>query len=98
VPVVERKSGQVISIAGNMGVVPPDPGFLSALRQLTAENEIVLIFDEVISGFRVNYGGAQELYGIKPDLTVLGKIIGGGLPVSGSSIRSDLVPERVLRP
>ena len=60
-------------IAGNMGVVPPAPEFLSALRQLTAEHNILLIFDEVISGFRVNYGGAQALYGITPDLTVLGK-------------------------
>lgn len=65
-------------IAGNMGVVPPAPDFLPALRQLTAEHGILLIFDEVISGFRVNYGGAQALYGIKPDLTVLGKIIGEG--------------------
>ncbi len=78
-------------IAGNMGVVPPDPCFLSALRQLTAENEIVLIFDEVISGFRVSYGGAQALYGIKPDLTVLGKIIGGGLPVGAYGGRKDIM-------
>jgi glutamate-1-semialdehyde 2,1-aminomutase len=78
-------------IAGNMGVVLPDPGFLSALRHLTAENEIVLIFDEVISGFRVNYGGAQALYGIKPDLTVLGKIIGGGLPVGAYGGRKDIM-------
>jgi glutamate-1-semialdehyde 2,1-aminomutase len=68
-------------IAGNMGVVPPTPDFLPALRQLTREHDSLLIFDEVISGFRVNYGGAQALYGITPDLTVLGKIIGGGLPV-----------------
>jgi glutamate-1-semialdehyde 2,1-aminomutase len=68
-------------IAGNMGVVPPAPDFLPALRQLTREHDSLLIFDEVISGFRVNYGGAQALYGITPDLTVLGKIIGGGLPV-----------------
>src|SRR5689334_4170813 len=68
-------------IAGNMGVVPPAPDFLPALRQLTLEYDSLLIFDEVISGFRVDYGGAQALYGIMPDLTVLGKIIGGGLPV-----------------
>ena len=68
-------------IAGNMGVVPPAPEFLASLRRLTEENDILLIFDEVISGFRVTYGGAQTLYGITPDLTVLGKIIGGGLPV-----------------
>jgi glutamate-1-semialdehyde 2,1-aminomutase len=78
-------------IAGNMGVVPPDPGFLSALRQLTADNDIVLIFDEVISGFRVNYGGAQALYGITPDLTVLGKIIGGGLPVGAYGGRKEIM-------
>jgi glutamate-1-semialdehyde 2,1-aminomutase len=64
-----------------MGVVPPEPEFLLKLRKLTEESGIVLIFDEVISGFRVQYGGAQTLYGITPDLTVLGKIIGGGLPV-----------------
>jgi glutamate-1-semialdehyde 2,1-aminomutase len=68
-------------IAGNMGVVPPEPDFLLKLRKLTEESGILLIFDEVISGFRVQYGGAQTLYGVTPDLTVLGKIIGGGLPV-----------------
>ena len=68
-------------IAGNMGVVPPTPEFLMALRKLTDAHGMVLIFDEVISGFRVQYGGAQTLYGITPDLTILGKIIGGGLPV-----------------
>lgn len=78
-------------IAGNMGVVPPAPEFLSALRQLTAEHNILLIFDEVISGFRVNYGGAQALYGITPDLTVLGKIIGGGLPVGAYGGRKEIM-------
>ena len=78
-------------IAGNMGVVPPAPDFLSGIRQLTADNNIVLIFDEVISGFRVNYGGAQALYGIKPDLTVLGKIIGGGLPVGAYGGRKEIM-------
>lgn len=78
-------------IAGNMGVVPPTPEFLAALRQLTADHGILLIFDEVISGFRVNYGGAQALYGIKPDLTVLGKIIGGGLPVGAYGGRKDIM-------
>jgi len=68
-------------VAGNMGVVPPHEEFLPALRALTQEHGIVLIFDEVITGFRVHYGGAQALYGITPDLTCLGKIIGGGLPV-----------------
>jgi glutamate-1-semialdehyde 2,1-aminomutase len=78
-------------IAGNMGVVRPGPDFLQALRQLTLEHEILLIFDEVISGFRVSYGGAQELYGIKPDLTVLGKIIGGGLPVGAYGGRKEIM-------
>ncbi len=68
-------------IAGNMGVVPPKPGFLRFLREITREKGIVLIFDEVITGFRFTYGGAQNLYCIVPDLTCLGKIIGGGLPV-----------------
>lgn len=68
-------------IAGNVGVIPPAPGFLAGLRELTLKHGIVLIFDEVITGFRVAYGGAQELYGVRPDMTCLGKIIGGGLPV-----------------
>lgn len=78
-------------IAGNMGVVPPAPDFLAALRRVTAENNILLIFDEVISGFRVSYGGAQALYDIKPDLTVLGKIIGGGLPVGAYGGRQEIM-------
>ncbi len=68
-------------VAGNMGVVPPRSGFLEGLRRITHEYGALLIFDEVITGFRVAYGGAQELYGIEPDLTCLGKVIGGGLPV-----------------
>jgi glutamate-1-semialdehyde 2,1-aminomutase len=68
-------------IAGNMGVVLPENGFLEGLRRICDEKGIILLFDEVITGFRVAYGGAQELYGIKADLTCLGKIIGGGLPV-----------------
>lgn len=68
-------------VAANMGVIPPKDGFLEGLRQLTQEHDVLLIFDEVISGFRVSYGGAQKLYRIKPDLTCLGKIIGGGLPI-----------------
>jgi glutamate-1-semialdehyde 2,1-aminomutase len=68
-------------IAGNMGAVPPARGFLEGLRKICDEKGILLLFDEVISGFRVAFGGAQELYGIKADLTCLGKIIGGGLPV-----------------
>ena len=68
-------------VVGNAGCVPPKAGFLEKLRALTAEQGTLLIFDEVMTGFRVAYGGAQELYGIQPDLTTLGKIIGGGLPV-----------------
>src|SRR2546425_4271395 len=64
-----------------MGVVAPAPGFLAGLREVTAQHGALLIFDEVITGFRVAYGGAQELYGVRPDLTCLGKVIGGGLPV-----------------
>src|SRR5271166_201184 len=68
-------------IVGNMGCVPPQPGYLEALRETTARESALLIFDEVMTGFRVAFGGASELYNIKPDLTTLGKIIGGGLPV-----------------
>lgn len=68
-------------VAGNMGVVEPRPGFLEGLREVTRAHGALLIFDEVITGFRVAYGGAQQLYGVRPDLTCLGKIIGGGLPV-----------------
>jgi glutamate-1-semialdehyde 2,1-aminomutase len=78
-------------VAGNMGVIPPAPDFLSGLRRLTSEHDIVLIFDEVISGFRVQYGGAQALYDVKPDLTVLGKIIGGGLPVGAYGGRKEIM-------
>jgi len=78
-------------IAGNMGVVPPAADFLAALRQLTLDTDSLLIFDEVISGFRVHYGGAQALYGITPDLTVLGKIIGGGLPVGAYGGRKEIM-------
>ena len=78
-------------VAGNMGVVPPAPDFLPALRQLATDHDILLIFDEVISGFRVHYGGAQALYGVTPDLTVLGKIIGGGLPVGAYGGRRDMM-------
>jgi glutamate-1-semialdehyde 2,1-aminomutase len=78
-------------IAGNMGVVPPASEFLPALRELTRRHEILLIFDEVITGFRVSYGGAQALYGITPDVTCLGKIIGGGLPVGAYGGRRDVM-------
>jgi len=69
-------------VAANMGVVPPEEGFLEFLREITAENGTVLIFDEVITGFRLGIGGAQEVYGIKPDLTTFGKIVGGGMPMA----------------
>ena len=78
-------------VAGNMGCVPPVPGFLQALRQLTQDNGSLLIFDEVMTGFRVAYGGAQSLYGISPDLTCFGKIIGGGLPVGAYGGRRDIM-------
>ncbi len=81
-------------IAGNMGVVPPADGFLDGLRGLCDEHGAVLIFDEVISGFRASRGGAQAVYGVLPDLTCLGKIIGGGLPVGAYGGRADLM-ERV---
>jgi glutamate-1-semialdehyde 2,1-aminomutase len=68
-------------VAGNMGVIPPEPGFLAGLRAVTKAERTLLVFDEVITGFRVAYGGAQALYGVTPDLTCLGKVIGGGLPV-----------------
>jgi glutamate-1-semialdehyde 2,1-aminomutase len=78
-------------VAANMGVVPPAAGFLAGLRELTADAGSLLVFDEVITGFRVGPGGAQELYGVRPDLTVLGKIIGGGLPVGAYGGRADLL-------
>ena len=84
--VMDEKGAQVACViiepvAGNMGLVPPQPGFLQTLRELTEKNGTILIFDEVMTGFRVAYGGAQTLYGITPDLTCFGKVIGGGLPV-----------------
>src|SRR5579862_1439904 len=78
-------------IVGNMGCVPPAPGFLEALRDLTARHGALLIFDEVMTGFRVALGGAQQRYGIKPDLTTLGKIIGGGLPLAAYGGRRDIM-------
>jgi glutamate-1-semialdehyde 2,1-aminomutase len=78
-------------IAGNMGVVLPQPGFLERLRSLTRQHGALLIFDEVITGFRVAYGGAQQLYKITPDLTCLGKIIGGGLPIGAYGGRRDIM-------
>ena len=78
-------------VPGNMGVVTPEKDFLTGLREITRGNEALLIFDEVISGFRVGPGGAQELYGVMPDLTCLGKIIGGGLPVGAYGGRRDVM-------
>jgi glutamate-1-semialdehyde 2,1-aminomutase len=78
-------------IAGNMGVVPPADGFLRGLREACTANGALLIFDEVISGFRASAGGAQQTTGVKPDLTCLGKIIGGGLPVGAYGGRADLM-------
>ncbi|MBI1950899.1 MAG: glutamate-1-semialdehyde 2,1-aminomutase [Acidobacteria bacterium] len=78
-------------VAANMGVVPPRPGYLEGLREITAKHGILLIFDEVITGFRLALGGAQELYRITPDLTTLGKILGGGLPIGAYGGREEIM-------
>jgi len=96
--VMKRWPGQVAAVivepvAGNMGVVPPSPGFLEGLRRLTQNDGSLLIFDEVITGFRVARGGAQELYGVAPDLTCLGKVLGGGLPIGGYGGRRELMEQ-----
>jgi glutamate-1-semialdehyde 2,1-aminomutase len=78
-------------VAGNMGVVPPEPGFLETLRSLCDASGALLVFDEVITGFRVARGGAQERFGVSPDLTVLGKIVGGGLPLAAFGGRADVM-------
>jgi glutamate-1-semialdehyde 2,1-aminomutase len=93
---VEANKGEVACIivepvAGNMGCIPPEPGFLEGLRALCDEHDLVLIFDEVMTGFRVARGGAQERYGVLPDLTTLGKIIGGGLPVGAYGGRKEIM-------
>lgn len=91
-----RIAGVIVEpVVGNMGVVPPASGFLNALRELTERHGAILIFDEVMTGFRVAYGGAQSLFNIRPDLTTLGKIIGGGLPVGAYGGRADIM-EHVL--
>jgi len=78
-------------VVGNMGCVPPAPGFLQALREITARHGALIIIDEVMTGFRVAFGGAQQLYGIRPDLTTLGKVIGGGLPIGAYGGRADIM-------
>ncbi|MBI3946455.1 MAG: glutamate-1-semialdehyde 2,1-aminomutase [Armatimonadetes bacterium] len=80
-------------VAGNMGVVPPQPGFLARLREATRRHGALLVFDEVITGFRVAYGGAQERFGVMPDLTTLGKIIGGGFPLAAYGGRRDIMAQ-----
>jgi glutamate-1-semialdehyde 2,1-aminomutase len=97
----DQIAGVIIEpVAGNMGTVPPKPAFLKKIRSLCTKNKSLLIFDEVISGFRLCYGGAQTLYKIKPDLTTLGKIIGGGFPIGAvggkSSIMNKLSPEGTI--
>src|SRR5206468_1864150 len=80
-------------VAGNMGVVPPDDGFLQTLRDLCDAAGALLVFDEVITGFRVARGGAQELYRVTPDLTILGKIAGGGLPLAAFGGRAEVMSQ-----
>ncbi|MHB1463507.1 MAG: glutamate-1-semialdehyde 2,1-aminomutase [Thermoleophilia bacterium] len=94
--IMEREGEQVAAIilepvAGNMGTVPPAAGFLEGLRQLATEFDTVLIFDEVMTGFRVAYGGAQERYGVTPDMSCLGKVIGGGMPVGAFGGRREIM-------
>lgn len=92
----ETNKGEIAAIilepvVGNSGFVPPKPDFLNAIRKVTKENGALLIFDEVMTGFRLSYGGAQEYFGITPDLTTLGKIIGGGLPVGAYGGRREIM-------
>lgn len=95
---LEENSGQIACIilepaVGNMGLVKPDDGFLEGLHQVTREHDTLLIFDEVMTGFRVDYGGMQTLYNIDPDLTTLGKVIGGGLPVGAYGGKREIVEQ-----
>jgi glutamate-1-semialdehyde 2,1-aminomutase len=94
----EREGEQIAAVivepvAGNMGCVPPEPGFLDGLRDLTSKWGALLVFDEVMTGFRVAYGGAQSLYRVRPDLSLFGKVIGGGLPVGAYGGRRDLMEQ-----
>jgi glutamate-1-semialdehyde 2,1-aminomutase len=94
--VLDREGEQVACVivepvVGNMGVLPPEPGYLKALKNLCDQHRAVLIFDEVMTGFRLAYGGAQELYGVQPDMTTLGKIIGGGLPVGAYGGQAEMM-------
>ncbi|MBW2481230.1 MAG: glutamate-1-semialdehyde 2,1-aminomutase [Deltaproteobacteria bacterium] len=96
--IMDEKGAQVACVivepvAGNMGMVPPADGFLETLRDLTQQHGAVLIFDEVMTGFRVAYGGAQSIYGITPDLTCFGKVIGGGLPVGAYGGNKDIMSQ-----
>ncbi|MCP2520109.1 glutamate-1-semialdehyde 2,1-aminomutase [Candidatus Aminicenantes bacterium AC-708-M15] len=98
---ISENKGQIAAvilepIAGNMGCIPPEEGFLKGLREITANENILLIFDEIITGFRVSLGGAQELYKINPDLTTLGKIIGGGFPVGAYGGKKEIM--RLIAP
>jgi glutamate-1-semialdehyde 2,1-aminomutase len=91
-----KHSGRIASVivepvVGNMGCVPPAPGYLEALREITARHGALLIFDEVMTGFRVAYGGAQQRYGIHPDMTTMGKVIGGGLPIGAYGGRAEIM-------
>jgi glutamate-1-semialdehyde 2,1-aminomutase len=98
VEVFEAVGGEIAAaiiepVAGNMGVMPPTPGYLQTLRRLTEDAGALLIFDEVMTGFRVDLGGAQGLYGIEPDLTTLGKVIGGGLPVGAYAGKREIMEQ-----
>jgi len=88
----EQIAGIILEpVVGNAGFIPPDAGFLEGLRLITQENGALLVFDEVMTGFRIAYGGAQEKFGVTPDLTTLGKVIGGGLPVGAYGGRKDIM-------
>jgi glutamate-1-semialdehyde 2,1-aminomutase len=94
--IFDRFPGEIAAVivepvAGNMGMVEPEPGFLQGLRDITRSGDALLVFDEVMTGFRVHPGGAQAKYGVTPDLTALGKVIGGGLPVGAYGGRSDIM-------